>query len=550
LQTKDSKIAELSSQFKDLVREFQFHYEKLMGQDAFIKQLRIQGESVRSEQDAIEYRCALNNQSAARSMDRISSLQKQEESFKQKIYNVKGLLMGLELERNKLRNTKISNPSTSNESEIIALREQLSNLRQRKAMALQLVQNVEKECQVQVMKAGEETEQAKSKAEQTSEIYKTRSNELRSAIRTIERNLSNDLLEIENSRIAILREYESESKLEGRLEATIAKMKGKLHGLESEIAGLESEAEQERAVEEDRRFFIQNIKERLDERSRSAQSDMDRLRSLVSTGKLELRQLASELASVKSRVVGLDEQIEDVATGMDRKPDFQAILETDKIQLNRVFAKKARKQLVAQKKIECQQAAITGQINRQRKRNEELIAAITKCTQESRKRAEFSRKQRKRSKLIGVELKSLEAELAVFERDGLIADDNFGSRDSPRLDIGFGAQRNARAPPPLLPVSPMSRKPKKSPNARVDLIEIDRLTTELQNLRVVFDNEQKEMGVLCAEEEELMAELERLSMENQRLTRDLTSFDEVKTYWQTLNASVKPSGKKSSARKV
>jgi hypothetical protein len=338
--------------------------------------------------------------------------------------------------------------------------------------------------------------------------------------------LSDDLLEIEEARSAIIEEY---SHPNGYAEGVIAKMKKKSTALDAEISSLEAEVEEGQKTEDERRVFIQTIKQRLDIRCETAESDLAEARTLIQTRKLECKHLEAELKKVLARAEDLEDLIDREARGIDSKPDFRAILETDKLKLNKSFAKKARKQLIAQKKLEQEQTAITIEINKQRKKNEELVGAVTRCTQESRKRAEFSRKQRKRSKLMGVELRSLESVLSKTE----LSDDD--------KEIEFPEPAVIERPRSNVVYPPRIESPKRE-KRKVNLDEIERLATELEGLHSIFEKGQKEMEALKAEEDGLKEEMEALGMENGQLVRDLARFDEVKTFWEALSARVKPSG--------
>ena len=527
MREKEAKLAEVQSSYQELTNEFETHYEMIVKRDATIEQLRVQISSSIAEKEAAESRARLSAQLLSRSSDRLTTLEKRDEEVKTKIRDLKAEILKIQFETAKVAETKLTVDPEITEDELAELRERLADAEQRKNLTFQLVAGINDESRAQVSHVQEQTESELNATRMRHRDLTTRKNELLTAVRGAERKMRDEIEQLEASRKEIEASFEAKS---GK-DAEITELRGELRRIEADLTHLEEITAEERKTDEERRVIVQTIKQKLDERSAVTGGDLSQARAILETQKKEMSKIQTALERENERIEALQAQIDEEERGMTQKPDFGMMMEQDKQKLNQSFAKKARKQLKAQQTLESQQKQIEVQLTKQRRSIEQLSETINKCVNESRKRMEFAKKEKKKSKLVAIEIKKLEGELDGLEKK---EDDSI---QIPMPTMTPPAQTNAikrpgKTPPPL----EVPSKPQKAPPP-VNLAEVEDLTRQLDLCNDQMEARQEEMEVLKSEQLVIEREVGRLTVENQKLKQELQGYDELAAYFKQLKLS-------------
>ena len=547
MREKEAKLASVQSSYQELANEFETHYEMIVKRDATIEQLRVQISSAIGEKEDAEARARMNTQLLSRSSDRLTTLEKRDEEVKAKIRDVKSEILKIQFETAKLAETKLTVEPEITEDELAELRERLADAEQRKNLTFQLVASINDESRAQVGRVQEQTESELNTTRAKHRDLGARRNELLAAIRGAERKMRDEIEQLDVARKEIEASFEAKT---GK-ESEISELKAELRSIEAGLASLEAATAEERKQDEDRRAIVQTIKQKIDERSAVTEGDLAQARAILETQKKEIRKLQSSLEKQNEKLENMQAQIDEDEHNMSQKPDLEFMMEQDKQKLNQAFAKKARKQLKAQQTLESQQKQIDVQLTKQRRSIEQLAETINKCVNESKKRAEFAKKEKKKSKLVGIEIKQLEGEL-----DGLEQKDN-DTIDIPMPEVSQPVVKpNAlvRPVPPPPPLKTVSKTRTSKPT--VNLAEVEELTRQLDECNDQMEARQREMETLKNEQLAIEREIGYLTAENQNLRQELSGYDDLSAYFNQLKISAKsipqslsPSKKKPVVRK-
>ena len=547
MREKEAKLAAVQSSYQELANEFETHYEMIVKRDATIEQLRVQISSAIGEKEDAEARARMNTQLLSRSSDRLTTLEKRDEEVKAKIRDVKSEILKIQFETAKLAEAKLTVEPEITEDELAELRERLADAEQRKNLTFQLVASINDESRAQVGRVQEQTESELNATRGKHRDLGSRRNELLAAIRGAERKMRDEIEQLDVARKEIEASFEAKT---GN-ESEISELKAELRSIEAGLASLEAATAEERKQDEDRRAIVQTIKQKIDERSAVTEGDLAQARAILETQKKEIRKLQSSLEKQNEKLENMQAQIDEEEHNMSQKPDLEFMMEQDKQKLNQAFAKKARKQLKAQQTLESQQKQIDVQLTKQRRSIEQLAETISKCVNESKKRAEFAKKEKKKSKLVGIEIKQLEGELSGLEQK-----DN-DTIEIPMPEVSQPAvQPNAlvRPIPPPPPLKTVSTTRTSKPT--VNLAEVEELTRQLDECNDQMEARQHEMETLKNEQLAIEREIGYLTAENQNLRQELSGYDDLSAYFNQLKISAKsipqslsPSKKKPVVRK-
>lgn len=521
MREKEAKLAEVKSSYQELTQEFEVHYDMIVKRDSAIEKLHIQLSSAISEREAAESRANLNTQMLTRASERLTNLEKRDEEIKSKLRDIKAEILKIQFETAKVAEAKPVYQQEVSEDELFELRERLDDSSKRKSMTFEIVASINDESRAQISHVQEQNSAELASTQAHLKDLTVRRNELLSAIRACERKMRDEIEQIETQRVDVEETFE-----QIRGDPEITEIKAELRSLEDDIVNLEAQAEEERAADEQRRSIVQTIKQKLDDRTSITEGDLAKARAILETQKREIEKLAESLEGETARVEALNEEVEIAERGMENKPDFEYMLEQDKQKLNQLFTKKARKQLKAQQRLEEEQKQLDVQIAQQRRSIEQFSETINRCVAEARKRAEFGRSQKKKSKLASIEIKALEGELEGLKQkeDDII--------DIPMPDFGI-----PHRPTHTVITSPPKPAPsKRRASESIDLAEVENLTNQVEKYSQKMDEMRLEMESLVNEEESINAKLISLNNENSALKQDLASFEEIQTYFRMLKA--------------
>jgi chromosome segregation ATPase len=528
MRDKDAKLSECRADCQDLLRQFEVNYEMIQKRDENIEQLRLQIESYTAELEATQSRSRLTTQAITRASDRLTTLEKRAEDLKKKIHLIHGELLTVQFETEKLREVKPLIVSTVDPNEVQELRVSLADAERRRAMTLNLIADIKNESQVTIDSLSDEYEEERKVLQIKVNEYGNRRSELLAAIRGIEREMRDQIDRIEMAR----RELEDTFETKSGAETEISSLKNDIREIDVEIAGLDSQAEEARKAEEQRRSILQTIKQKMDERSKITDEDILRAQSVLENQKREISKLSQSLEAWNERLETASSQIDELESGMKRKPNIGEYLESEKAKLDRMFTKRARKELRTQQRISGEQSTIELQITQQRSVIDVLVNAINKCVQDARRRSEFAHQERKKGKLISVQIQGLEGELeGLRQKEDPVIPESIIPRPAP-------AALKRKAPPPLqishFKSSPVSKRP------QINLHEVENLSEQLERYHAEMEEGQKEMQRLKADADGIAKDIEKFTAEGLQLKRDLSSFEDVRQYLVSLKSQAVP----------
>jgi chromosome segregation ATPase len=518
VQEKDRKLTAALSEYEDLTKQFEIHYALIVQRDSTIQQLQLQLESSANELQASESRARITTQLITRSSDRLTSLEKRIEELKLRLHDLNGEILTIQFETEKLRESKPVITCPVDECEIRALREALTDAERRKSMTLELVSDVKNESELTLDSLKDQHDSQRMEVESKLKTFQGRRNEFLAAIRGIERQTRERIDQIDISR----RELEESFESKGGTETEISELKTDLRGIDLEVSALEQQAEEERGAEEQRRSILQTIKQKLDERSQITDGDLTQAEAILETQKRENAKLVSQLHTWNEKVEKLATEIGALESGMTRKPDILLILESEKGKLNKLFRKKARKQLKAQKRLDEEQQRIESQIRQQTQATDELAAGVSRCVQEARKRAEFAHSEKKKIKAALLEIAQLEGERTALKEK----------------EQNKGRVFELPPPKPQQQAKTIVKSPRKTTNVNIE--EVDALTSQLERYNADVTDAQTEMEQLKREADDIQNQMQRWAVENGQLEKEAAGYDGVKKYLETLRATAKP----------
>jgi chromosome segregation ATPase len=526
VQEKEQKLATITSDYEDLTKQIELHYNMIVDRDATIQQLQLQLESSTNEWESSESRAKITTQLISRASDRLTNLEKRNEILKTKIHDLNGEILTIQFETEKLKEVRPLVLCTVNPAELDSLRESLADAEHRRELALELVAEIKNESEGTIDSTRDHNEAEKREIESKLQQFNARRNELLSAIRGIERQMRDRLEQIDSSH----RELEENFEMKSESEIEIHKLKTDLREIELEVVSLEANAEEERKVEDQRRTILQTIKQKLDERNEVTDTDLSRAESLLEIQRREITKLGSNLASWNEKVERLAIEIEEIESGLKRKPNLQQIIESEKGKFQRVFASIARKQLKIQQRLEIEQKALDVQIENQKKTNEQLSVGIERCIQETRKRSEFARNEKRKSKLIVMEMEELRKEIAnLREKEKQEEEEHQIHPFEPPPVI-----QTIKPPPIVPPIVHSPRKVKKGIETDIRLLE-----QEFEMYDKKMNNAKLEIEQLQMESDRIGSAVKQFRSENASLQAELGEFAAIKVYWEKLRASQK-----------
>jgi chromosome segregation ATPase len=527
VQEKDQKLIQITSEYEDLTKQFELHYDIIVERDATIQQMQVQLEASTNEWHASESRAKITTQMITRSSDRLTLLEKRNEELKKSIHDINGEILTIQFETEKLREVRPVVLCTVNPEELDALRTELADAERRRDMALELVAEIKNESEITIDSTHDHQDAEQREIESKIREFTGRRNELLSAIRGIERQTRERIEQIDSSR----RDVEETLEVKSEIEIEVETIRVELREIELETAALETKAEEERKTEEQRRILLQTIKQKLDERNEITDTDLSRAETLLETQQHEISKLASILTALNGNVEKLSLEIEESESGMKRKPDIEQFLQSEKTKLDRLFRTKARKQLKAQQKLEIEQKATDAQIEKQRAANEQQAEVISRCIQETRKRCEFIRNERKKAKLIAGEKTEIQKEIEALKEKEREEEEQLHAFEPPPVIQTI--------PPPRRP--PVASSPKKAkPGMEAEILLLER---EMEKYDRVMENAKTDIGKLQEECDEITSSVAQLKKENAELAGVLKEFTPVKLYWEKLRASQLPGPK-------
>jgi hypothetical protein len=200
--------------------------------------------------------------------------------------------------------------------------------------------------------------------------------------------------------------------------------------------------------------------------------------------------------------------------------DPDEYVERETSRLIRQFARKARRELRVQHAMSVDQSRLQARIGQQQRANNDLVDAINRVIQDTRRRAEFAHQHRKKTKLLAVEIQGLHGELAGLQQ---------------KEENEF---RDEVLPPPkrytpiqTAPVRrvPVRRQPRQSGR------EIEALAEQQDLYEHRMDEAQRELMALAAAADEVAKKGALLTAENAEVRRDLVGFNDIKQYFLTIN---------------
>lgn len=420
----------------------------------------------------------------------------------------------------------------------------LSDLLKRKDMVFNIIKDIYHQSDLSLeeakVKYRRELDMSHLKLQEQESAHK----ELVNAIYLVEQRIQDETNRIELQKQELMNQYDpsTDSKIQ------ISQMKKVIFEIDKEIESLKNEQKQNLEADQQRQEFYQTQAQRLNKIAKDRQEKISNYQVAINTQKMEIKKLQSNLESQMQKNEEFANGIEQIQCGY-QKPNFQQLLLDEKEKLNQKFASCTKKQLKAHQKLKDQQQCIDEQIEKQKQVISRLVDGINQIVIESRKRSEIVTRERKKSKLLSLEIKSCEGELDALTKDKnddipiqIPLPDLPDIPDIPGVTSDNSSHLISRpvAPPPIqIPSQTRTKQPKipkKSSSSKTDdSAKIQQLTIQLDQLTEKMNNARIEMKQLTEKENDLKREIIQLRIENKNLLKETANYDEIKKYYISLS---------------
>lgn len=547
LKEKEDRLNQLTSELKDLEDEFQTNYDFIIKRDSKIEELKGEINAKDSEYQFIISRTKQTQDEMNMASERVTICQKKIDELMKNKSLIDKEITQIQFNATRLKETKVPVIQMSESKETLdKLNLTLSDLLKRKEMVFNIVNDIYHQSDLSLneakIKYQRELDMSHLKLQEQESAHK----ELVNAVHLVEQQTQDEINRIELQKQELRNQYDpsTDSKIQ------ISQMKKVIFEIDKEIENLKNEQKQNHEADQQRQEFYQTQAQRLNKIAKDRQEKITNYQVTINTQKMEIKKLQSKLESQIQKNEELSNGIEQIQCGY-QKPNFQQLLLDEKEKLNQKFATCTKKQLKVHQKLKDQQQNIDEQIEKQKQILNKLVDGINQIVIESRKRSEIVARERKKSKLLSLEIKSCEGELDALTKSG--NDDENPIKiplpDLPDLpDIPGVTSDNSShlisrpvAPPPIqIPsktnsMNQQNLKKQKQIKRIDDSAKIQQLTTQLDQLTEKMNNARIEMKQLTEKENDLKKEVIQLRIENKNLLKETANYDEIKKYYISLS---------------
>lgn len=531
---------------KDLEDEFQTNYDFIIKRDSKIEELKGEINAKDSEYQFIISRTKQAQNEMNIASERVTICQKKIDELMKNKSIIDKEIAQIQFNATRLKETKVPVLQTSETKESLdKLNFTLSDILKRKEMVFNIVNDIYRQSDLSLNEARQKYQRDLDMSRLKLREKENAHSELVSAVHSVKQQIQDETNRIELRMQELENQYDpnTDSKIQ------ISQMKKVIFEIDKEMQSLNIELKQNVEKDQQRQEFYQTQAERLSKIAKDRQEKISCYQVNINTQKMEIKKLQARLESQIQKNEELSNGIEQIECGY-QKPNFQQLLFDEKEKLNQKFAVCIKKQLKAHQKLKDQQQSIDDQIGQQKQVISRLIDGINQIVMESRKRSDIVNRERKRSKLLSLEIKSCEGELNALANDK--NDDIPIQIPLPELpdipDIPGVTSDNSShlisrpvPPPPSLqipsPITHVTKKPEKQKNSFAtqkvdDYAKIQQLTEKMNNARI-------EMQQLTEKENKLKQETIQLRAENRKLKNNIENYDEIKKYYLSLSKTGK-----------
>lgn len=557
LKEKENRLNQLTEELKDLEDEFQTNYDFIIKRDAKIEELKGEINAKDSEYQFIISRTKQAQDEMNMASERVTICQKKIDELMKNKSLIDKEITQIQFNATRLKETKVPIMQVSESKESLGkLNLTLSDLLKRKDMVFNIVNDIYRQSELSLSEAKSKYQREIDIIHMKLQEQENSHKELVNAVHLVEQQMHDESNRIELQKQEIANQYDPD--VDSKIQ--ISQMKKVIFEIDKEIETLKSDQKQNLEADQQRQEFYQTQAQRLNKISKDRQEKISNYQIAINTQKMEIKKLQNRLESQMQKNEELANGIEQIQCGY-QKPNFQQLLLEEKEKLNQKFATCTKKQLKAHQKLKDQQQCLDDQIEKQKQIINRLVEGINQIVIESRKRSEIVTRERKKSKLLSLEIKSCEGELDALT-NGKNDDESPIKLPLPDLpdipDIPGVTSDNSShlisrpvAPPPplqipssIVPSEKLNSKQKKMPKKNSsskndDSLKIQQLTAQLDQLTEKMNNARIEMKQLTEKENNLKKEIIRLRIENKNLQKETANYDEIKKYYVSLSKTGK-----------
>ena len=541
LQEKENKLAQLTKDLKELQEEFQTNYDIIIRRDSKIEEMKGMYEAKDSEYKVISARAKQSQDEINLANERISILQGKIDELMKNKSSIDKEITQIQFNTIRLKETKLPVMQIPESKDSLdKLNATLSDLIKRKDMVYNIVTDIYNQstfsCNEARSKNSREIEVTRMKKQDLEKSHQ----DLVNAIHQVEQQTQDELSRIDIQKQQIDDKYGNSD--EYRIHIT--QMKKAISEIDSQINILNDQQKEYQETDLQRKEFFQNQAQRLSNIAQEQQEKCSSYKVAIHTQKMEIKKLQDRLSAQQEKNEEIRNTFDKIECGY-QKPNFKQILFDEKEKLNKKFAVCSKRQLKAQQKIKDQQHNLEDQIENQKQVISRLAEGINHIVIESRKRTDLVTRERKKSKLISLEIKSLEEELKELGKHREEPSIKIPLPELPELPEipSFHSKedhiisRPGVNPPPPLQIPGGS--PRKEPSARKPPVKdnsskIMQLTQHLEEITNNMNDAKTEMQNLKMQEASLLKERDELRIENIRLRQETDSYDEIQKYYVSM----------------